>query len=300
MKQPSLLIKSRAYVALLLLFVLSCTDQTEAPKRPHPGGAALAMEEWAFVRSYPDGKIWSRNLAAAHAAQQVVLNTRGGGLDAHWEAIGPKNIGGRTLCLAFHPTDPNTMYAGSASGGLWKSTTQGVGYAAWEYVPTGHPVLGVPAIAINPENPDEMYIGTGEVYNYTAAMPGIADRLTRGSYGIGILKTIDGGATWSPSLDWSYGEMTGVADLLINPENPATVYAATTEGLYRSYNSGASWEQIKANVMAADIEMHPQDTSTLLVSFGNYLSPANQKGVYRSQNGGNSFELLSDGLPTNY
>ena len=278
-----------------MLCIQSCKEGTAINKKQHPGGAALAMEEWAMFRSYPEGKIWSRNLTVAHETKKATLNTRG--FDESWEPIGPKNIGGRTLCLAFHPTDQNIIYAGSASGGLWKTTSQGIGYSAWEYVPTGHPVLGVPAIAINPDNPDEMYIGTGEVYNYTQAMPGVASRLTRGSYGVGILKTTDGGNTWTKSLDWSYGEMTGVADLLINPENTSTIFAATTEGLYRTQNAGDSWELIQSNSMATDIEMHPQDTNTLIVSFGNYLSPSNEKGVYRSQDGGDTFEELTDGLP---
>ena len=179
---------------------LGCREKQNSYEETE-SGAAQAMEEWALLRSYPDGRIWQRNLSEAFEQRQLELVFRDENPD--WEALGPKNFGGRTISLAFHPTDPNIIYVGAAGGGLWKTTTAGVGAQAWERVPLGHPVLGVSAIAINPDNPDEMYIGTGEVYNYTVASPGVSDRLTRGSYGIGILKTSDGGQSWQKSLDWS-------------------------------------------------------------------------------------------------
>ena len=67
-----------------------------------------------------------------------------------WQAIGPHNKGGRTNAIAFNPQNPSTMYLGSASGGLWRSYTGGVGVDGWHYVPTGFPVLGVSTIAIAP------------------------------------------------------------------------------------------------------------------------------------------------------
>ena len=94
------------------------------------------------------------------------------GEDSDWKALGPKNIGGRTLCLAFNPFNPKTMYAGSASGGLWKTYTGGEGVVAWEQVPIDFPVLGIGAIAIAPNDSNTLYIGTGEVYNYENSAPG--------------------------------------------------------------------------------------------------------------------------------
>ncbi|MCB0549471.1 MAG: hypothetical protein KDD19_17990 [Phaeodactylibacter sp.] len=286
-----------AVVGLLLcISVLSCQQKGQGiQEEPKKGGAALAMEAWALHRSYPDGKVWQRNLAQAYEQQQLAVSFRGSGPD--WEALGPKNFGGRTLCLAFHPQDPNILYAGSAGGGLWKSTTAGVGTQAWERVPLGHPVIGVSSIAIDPSDPDVMYIGTGEVYNYDIATPAVYDRLTRGSYGSGLLKTTDGGLSWEKSIDWSYEEMKGIWDVVINPENPQTVFAATTEGLYRSYNAGADWELAHDFPMGIDIELHPLDTNILFVSHGGHNSPG--AGVFRSLDGGDSFSLM-DGLPDNY
>ena len=288
-----------AFSRLLLIFSISlsaCTgvQQTE-PYEEKESGAALAMEEWGRVRSYPDGKIQMRNLTIAHEAQQTLLEFRGN--SAEWEAMGPKNFGGRTLCLAFHPNNPDILYAGSASGGLWKSTSAGVGVEAWERVPLGYPVLGVSSIAINPDNPEEMYIGTGEVYNYTVAMPGVSDRLTRGSYGMGILKTTDGGLTWEKALDWSYEDMRGVWDVIINPQNTNTVWATTTEGTYRSLDAGQTWSLVHDFPMGMDLNLHPADTAVLFATYGGYESP--QAGIFRSSDGGASFQSVP-GLPTDY
>ncbi|MCB0705736.1 MAG: T9SS type A sorting domain-containing protein [Saprospiraceae bacterium] len=282
------------------LFFFACQlNQSDLPFGESQSGAGIAMDHWAAIRSYPNGKIFSSKYYQAWEEKASLSHTRDGEeLGSEWVALGPKNFGGRTLCMGFHPTNSDILFVGSASGGLWKSTTAGQGVNAWSYVSTGFPVLGVASIAINPVNPDEMYIGTGEVYNYNAAKPGVVDRFTRGSYGIGILKTTDGGITWEKSLDWSLEEMTGIQDLLINPLRPETVYAATTRGLFRSYNAGATWDNIKDIDMAVDIEMHPSDTSILLVSFGNLNSP--EQGVYRSNNAGQSFSLLNNGIPSNY
>ena len=268
------------------------------PRPEEQSGAGEALQYWSMSRSYPDGKLRSDRWASEFFRLRANAGLRGGGLDSEWQGLGPKNIGGRTLCLAFHPENPEIIYAGSSSGGLWKSETGGEGANAWSYIPTGFPVLGVASIAIDPGNPEVLYIGTGEVYNYTAAQPGVVNRFTRGTYGIGILKSTDGGLSWTHSLDWSLQELTGVADLLINPQNSKTVYAATTEGLYRTYDGGLSWENIHPKSMAVDIDMHVTDTSLIWVSHGNLQSP--DRGVFRSENGGQTFELLSNGIPTDF
>ncbi|MCB9276145.1 MAG: hypothetical protein H6564_19040 [Lewinellaceae bacterium] len=279
---------------LLALLALGCREQNELYEEKE-NGAAEAMEQWALVRAYPGGRIWQRSLTQAFEQRQLELAFRDE--NPVWEALGPRNFGGRTISLAFHPDNPDIIFVGSAAGGLWKTVTAGVGAQAWQRVPLGFPVLGVGAIAINPENPDEMYIGTGEVYNYTVASPSVSDRLTRGSYGFGILKSTDGGLSWQKSLDWSYGEMTGVWDLVINPENPATVFAATTEGLYRTHDAGASWELAHDYPMGVDIELHPLDTNIVFVTHGGYQSPAS--GIFRSEDGGDSFNLVP-GLPADF
>jgi photosystem II stability/assembly factor-like uncharacterized protein len=283
------------YCSILLCFSFCQDNNGEKPliplefNEPKFSGAGLSMDEWMLLRSYPNGFINMSAYSRAFQQKKAQEMSRSGAV-ANWKAIGPKNIGGRTLCLAFDPNDPNVIYAGSAGGGLWKTTTAGSGYYAWTPIATGFPVISVPTIAIDPGNPDVMYIGTGEVYNYVAAAPGQVSRVTRGSYGIGILKTTDGGETWAPSLDWSLSDMRGVQKIIINPLNANSLLAATTEGLLSSHNAGASWENVNDLKMAVDIQISPADTNIVLVSFGSMNSP--DKGVYRSVDGGNNFTLV--------
>lgn len=271
------------------------------------------MGLWGDMRAYPFESIPEskfneayRKVKADEERVRAMRTTSANAMLAAttpWVPLAPKNFGGRILSLAFHPTNQNIMWVGSASGGLWKTTNGGNGAADginWTNVPTGFPVLGISAIAVNPANANELYLGTGEVYNSGGAgYQGHNDRTFRGSYGIGILKTTDGGATWSKALDFTYSNLKGVADIVINPLRPATIYAATTDGVYRSNNSGSTWRLIHSIPMAMDICLKPGDTSSLFVGCGNFGSAGN--GIYRSTNAGAStpsFTKLTSGLPT--
>lgn len=262
-------------------------------------GAGRAMDAWVFARTYPDKELDTDDFVAAFQQQKLQIHA------LHrlehqpaWQPIGPWNVGGRTLCLAFDPQHDQIVYAGSASGGLWKSESGGKGKNAWKYLPTGYPVLSVSAIAVDPVHPQTLYLGTGEVYNHRNSYPGVANRMTRGSYGIGILKSTDGGKTWKKSLDWSMENMRGVQKIVFNPLNSRTLYAATTEGLYRSSNAGKSWECIHDLPMAVDIAIHAADTSTIFVSHGNLDSQIS--GIFRSTDNGHRFYRLYHGLPVGY
>lgn len=213
---------------------------------------------------------------------------------ATWQNLGPVNVGGRTLGMAFHPLDTGIIWLGSASGGLWKSVTGGIGVNAWTHVPTGYPVRGVSCIAIDPDNSNVMYIGTGETYSYGTAVNGLVERPTRGSAGIGILKSVDGGNTWQPSLNWSYNQIRGVWDLQINPANPQTVFAATTEGVYKTTDGGITWNRVLNELMVMDILLDP-DTSIIYAGVGNVGSP--NPGIYRSVDAGNTWQRMNTGLP---
>jgi photosystem II stability/assembly factor-like uncharacterized protein len=215
--------------------------------------------------------------------------------DDEWESIGPDNVGGRTLSIAIHPVDTNIIFMGSASGGLWKSTTGGIGVNAWTYVETGFPVLGVAAIAINPNNPDEIYIGTGENYAYGTSSNGLIERTERGTFGMGILKSTDGGITWAKNLDWTYQQKFSIWDIKFHPYTPDFLYAATSEGLYKTTNGGLYWSQRLDEFMVMDIEIRTDDPSVLYAAVGNLDSP--NKGIYKSEDAGDNWELLTTGLP---
>ena len=191
-----------------LVLALTACHPGPAPREDHtPSQAGAAFLLWNMSRTFPDGQFHTERYTEAMAQRQFEAQLRGGH-DNNWEAIGPHNIGGRTLCLAVHPQDTNILWAGSASGGIWKSTTAGRGANAWQRVETGFPVLGVSAIAIDPENPDIVYAGTGEVYNVEDSAPNVAFRTTRGTYGIGILKSTDAAP---PGQSASIGAMANCA-----------------------------------------------------------------------------------------
>jgi hypothetical protein len=276
------------------------------------GEAIRGFELWADMRSYPNKELVARSFSPGfELAQKMSRQAKTSELRVNapasppWVELGPRNFSGRVLSLAIHPTNPNIMFAGSASGGLWRTTTGGTGAPGginWTFVPTGFPLLGVASIAINPNDGDEIYVGSGEVYNSSALAGGSTGaghiRLFRGSYGIGILKSVDGGVTWTKTLDFGASSIKGVMDLAIHPTTPSTVFAATTDGVYRTTNSGATWTLIHNVVLANSLEFKPGDPNTLYVGSGNFGTAGN--GIYRSTNANAAtptFTKLTSGLP---
>jgi len=294
---------ARQTLALVLsgLMLMSYYLLSHPASKPHPpSGAMQAFEFFAASRAYPNAIMPAQGhyRAFEYSKSNLQKSPAASHTAEPWQLLGPKNVGGRTNALAFNPLNPNTIYAGAASGGLWRSYTGGVGVEAWEYIDTGFPVLGVSAIAIDPLDSNAIYIGTGEVYGYQNSLGGVTVRTTRGSYGIGILKTLDHGATWSKSLDWSQDQRRGVQALALNPAKSAIIYAGTTEGTFKSMDAGASWELVHDVVMAMDIDLNPFNPDLVFVACGDLGSPG--AAVYRSKNAGASWERLTNGLPVNY
>jgi photosystem II stability/assembly factor-like uncharacterized protein len=201
--------------------------------------------------------------------------------------MGPYNVPGRMISVTVNPLNTSILLAGSASGGLWRTNDAATG-KGWKRIQTGFPTLGVMAIAINPIDTNMIYIGTGEVYGYHKSIGGTVIRTTRGSYGIGILKSTDGGKTWSKSLDWTLNQQRGVQCIRINPQNPNSIFAATTEGIYKSVDAGENWYLSLPVLMGEDIIIHPEDTLKVMVSCGNLGSEGS--GIYISNDGGMNWE----------
>lgn len=255
-----------------------------------------ALDGIAFVsamRHYPEVDGQNGKWFAAHAfKKKMQVHARLTGADT-WESIGPDNVGGRTISMAIDPVDTAVIYLGSASGGLWKSTTGGIGPDAWTYVETGFPILGVSAIAINPANANEIFIGTGETYAYGTSTHGLITRTERGSFGMGILHTIDGGSTWEMSLDWSYLENRGIWDIVFHPANDGQLIAATTEGIYVTTDNGMNWTQTSAEKVAMDLSVHPDAPDMIFAGVGNLNSDFH--GLLKSVDGGLSWDEVTGG-----
>jgi len=150
-----------------------------------------------------------------------------------WTALGPGNIGGRTRTLVIHPNHPEIMWAGGVSGGVWKTDDAG---QSWLPVSDRLANIAVNSMAIDPSNPDVLYIGTGEGY---------FREIVRGTWlplrGAGIYKSTDGGATWSKLSATDHPAFHWVNDLVISPRDPNRIYAATRTGVHLSENGGGSW-----------------------------------------------------------
>ena len=276
------------------------SNQEKKDSDKSTSGALESMQWISQIRAYPDSDIPADKFYKAFEYSKRDLQAINNRDDAgQWNSIGPNNIGGRSLCVAVHPYDTGTVFIGASSGGLWKSVTGGIGANAWTMINTGFPSSAVSSIAIDSANPNIMYIGTGENYGYQLSQNGVDIRVTRGMYGIGILKTTDAGISWTKSLDWSYENKRGVWSVIINPKNSNVLYAATSEGIFKSNNSGANWSQVLNYQMVMDLEINPADTSVLYASIGNLTNnvPQTNKGIFKSTNSGVNWTKLSGGLP---
>jgi hypothetical protein len=291
--------------AFLLIFISAFFVQSGAPEAPPPpsipqGGAWKAFEWWYGQRAYPNAFIPRAALQNAYETYRAARVAKGGirstsSSASEWTPMGPYNIGGRVLSIAVHPYQTSTIFVGSASGGLWKTTTGGEGPSPWSYVQTGFPVLSVSAIAIDELHADTIYIGTGEISRYVRPLVGTVG--ARSSYGMGVLKSTDGGSTWNTTgLSWAFENVTAVQEIVINPLNPATVFAATSEGVYKSTDAGDTWALSNPELMAMDIVINSSDTTILISSHGNLNSTANP-GLYMTFDAGGSWTKLEGGLP---
>jgi hypothetical protein len=140
-----------------------------------------------------------------------------------------------------------------------------------------------------------MYIGTGEISGYELGLVGTPSART--TYGLGIVKSTNRGATWSATgLTWLFSQNRSVQKIILNPKNPKTVFAATSEGTYRSYNAGATFQLVDPTLMAMDVAINHTDTTIVYIACGQRNTAPNS-GLYRSTNGGTSFLKMAGGLP---
>lgn len=204
-----------------------------------------------------------------------------------WEALGPFEIAGRSLSLAIHPSDTSEIWVGMAGSGLWKSNTGGIGQNAWHYVQTGYPVQAVPAISIHPKNNKVIYIGTGELYNVTGNEGFVHNRVLRGSRGIGILKSSDGGNSWRLIYDYSRQPNSCIWKICIHPTDPNILYAATTEGVIKSVNDGMDWEWVFTGGIVSDMAIDPVEPEIIYIGVGGIGSSL--YGLYKTTDSGKNW-----------
>ncbi|MBC7774205.1 MAG: T9SS type A sorting domain-containing protein, partial [Phycisphaerae bacterium] len=253
---------------------------------------------WA-QRAFPYGFVPSEAYYAALEHVQSQAQVRDNALV--WEFAGPTNASGRITDVAMHPSDSLTIYAASASGGVWKSTDAGEN---WTPITDGLPSLSIGDIAIDPSDKNTLYVGTGEPNGGGGSV----------TYdGRGIFKSTDGGGSWT-----SLGlEASGsIGRIEVDPENPNRIFVAamghlfsnnSERGIFRSEDGGASWQKtlfVNDSTGGIDLSIHPLDPDTVFAVTWQRTRQPNKRvyggpgcAIWRSTDGGDNWEKLITGLP---
>jgi photosystem II stability/assembly factor-like uncharacterized protein len=227
-----------------------------------------------------------------------------------WRELGPAPVSwfggssGRISAIACSPTDPDRTFAGGADGGVWRTIDGG---ATWQPVTPHAPTSAIGALAIDPANENIIYAGTGEA-NYA----------NHSRYGLGLLKSVDGGDTWELLADETFAGRT-FARIAINPDRPSMLYAAIGRaggfpelaaakghpqaegpvGVFKSEDAGRSWRLLEGlpAIEATDLALDSGDPDTIYAGIGRIFGHTDN-GVYRSRDGGETWTKLTGGLPT--
>ncbi|MCH7903077.1 MAG: hypothetical protein IH944_00760 [Armatimonadetes bacterium] len=213
--------------------------------------------------------------------------------------LGPTTMGGRVSDLAVYEKDPRIFFVATASGGVWKTTSAGVSFSP-VFEKEGSSATG--AVAIDQNNPDLVWVGTGEQNSRNSS-----------SWGDGVYKSTDGGATWT---NMGLAETKHISEIIIHPENSDIVFIAALghlwgeneeRGIYRTEDGGQTWEKILYEGPRSgfiDLDMSPSDPDTLLaVSWERmrwaykWASGGESSYIYKSTDGGDTWKKVMDGIP---
>ncbi len=311
MKKPvhlGLLLVTLAGLVFFLSIQLSCSDQTDSnvthEEREKTTGVEKQLAMWFFSRAYPEpGYLNAKFMAAWQHAKAMRTpdikreNEQGRLNFGGWASLNGPSVG-RVLCIAIHPTTTSTVFIGSASGGIWKTTNGG---SNWSFVPTNLPVLGVASIAFHPSNGNILLAGTGEVYRVDTSNIGFNVWKARGTYGIGIIRSTDGGTTWTQVMNKNTAELFGIQMIKFDPTDPNIVYACTTHGLFKSTDAGATWgaTAILDKIYVSDVVINSSNNQQMMAAVGNLVN--GDKGIYRTTDGGSSWnKVVSAAIPTSF
>ena len=232
----------------------------------------------------------------APAQEPALRSAHFSGLEAR--ALGPATMSGRITSIDGVPGDPVTLWVGSASGGVWKSDDGGI---TFQPVFDDH-AQSIGAVAVDPSDAETVWIGTGEGWTRNSV-----------SAGDGVYVTRDGGASWTRTGLEASERITRIR---INPEDGDEVFVCATgplwspggeRGVYRTTDGGESWERVlggNETTGCSELAMDPQDPSVLYAGLWDFhrkpwtfRSGGPGSGLFRTRDGGESWEELTEGLP---
>lgn len=220
--------------------------------------------------------------------------------DLRFRNLGPAVAGGRVAAVAGVPGNPQIMYVGAAGGGMWKTTDGGISWRAiWDNMPTA----SIGSIALAPQNPNWVWVGTGEGNPRNDVLDGR-----------GIFFSSDAGASWKRMGLETTGQIPVV---IVSPADSNTIYAASLghvwatnsdRGVFRSTDGGKSWQKVlfvNDSTGASDLVMDPHNPKILYAGMWQVTrhpwileSGGAASGIYRTTDGGDTWQKLSNGLPT--
>ena len=273
----------RILTVAVCLLALASTAALAQAGRPTPGGP----DDFDTLQ-----RSWERH-------QELDDASLFGGLE--WRSIGPVVQGGRVVDIESVPSEPYTFYVAYASGGLWKTTTNGV---TFEPLFDDQPVQIMGDIAIDPSNPNNVWVGTGE------------NNSSRSSYGgWGVFRSTDGGDSWE---HMGLGDTNRIGRVLVDPRDGNRVFVGAVgrlyseggqRGLYRTTNGGRDWELVLSTdgdgrTGVIDIVFEPGNPDVIYAATWyrtrtawNFEEGGDGSGIYKSTDGGDTWTRLSGGFP---
>jgi len=227
--------------------------------------------------SIPEGvreAAWQESNRMSLYKPSVRLGKTGATASARWTQLGPVNIGGRLTGIAIHPENHDIVYFTAADGGVWKSVNATSPDASFVPVSDDLPTLATGSIDIDPNNPDIIYLGTGEANGSADSYPGV-----------GVARSTDAGMTWEVI---GGSQMKNIGAIRVHHTNGAIINAASRQGLFRSLDSGRTWSSTGPGI-AHDLVSHPTIDSII------YAGVQGQ-GILKSTDSGTTWTELDIGV----
>lgn len=283
----------------LLLIVVGCDfNSPESPEIPKTN--KLPKDILFMQRAFPSDQIKPGAYEEAKIWRKQKLSNKNSNVS--WEFSGPVNIGGRITDIEVAPDDQNTYFVGAASGGVFKTTDSG---SNWISIFDDQPFLSIGDIELSESNSSLVWVGTGEPNAGGGSLAYDGD---------GVYKSNDGGLSWENK---GLSEVGSIGKVKIDPNNDNRVYVAAmgplfrkdvNRGVYRTTNGGDNWEQVlfvSDSTGVIDMAIHPTNGDIVYATSWERIRRPNARQyggetsrIYKTINGGSTWTILTNGLPS--